>query len=74
MPKARIEYDLPEENWEYKCANNGSTFFIILSDIDNYLREKLKYGHKYKSVDETLEDIRRKFWELLNDKGLNLDE
>lgn len=74
MPKARIEYDLPDESWQYKCANNGTSLFCILTDIDNYLRGKLKYGHEYKSADDALEDVREELWKLMVEEGVNLDE
>lgn len=74
MPKAIIEFDLPDERWQYKCANNGTNFFCILTELDNYLRSKLKYGHEYESADDALEDVRKELWNLMEGEGVNLDE
>ena len=56
--KAILEFELPEDNSDFTLANNGFKYWSILSDIDNHLRGVLKYGHKYKSVDELAEHIR----------------
>ena len=57
--KAILEFELPEDNSDFTLANNGFKYWSILSDIDNHLRGVLKYGHKYKSVDELAEEVRR---------------
>jgi len=74
MPKAILEFKLPDDNFDYKCANNGYAFYSILCELDNFLRENLKYEHKYKDADEALQATRNVLWELLGDEGLNLDE
>lgn len=56
--KAILTFNLPRENEEFRTTVNGMGYRNVLSDVDNYLREKLKYGHKYKSVNEALQDVR----------------
>ena len=43
MAKGTLIFDLPEENEEFKLAQNGSRLSCILDSIFNYLRQKRKY-------------------------------
>jgi hypothetical protein len=59
MPKAILEFQLPEEREEFEIANNGRDYYLALHEIDQHLRSCLKHGHDYKSVEELAEQIRR---------------
>ena len=54
MPKAVIEYTLPEELNEYMMANKALNMYCILWDIDQHLREKIKYEDKEEYQPELL--------------------
>jgi hypothetical protein len=60
MPKVTIEFNLPEESEEYKITTNAMEYYCALCDLDNDLRNALKHGHAYKTIDEALEDTRRR--------------
>jgi len=75
MPKAILEFNLPEENSEFKEATNACSFKAAIQDFDNFLRSKLKYDDsltdaQYKIYDE----VRTKLYEELNDNDLTLFE
>ncbi len=40
---AKLEYTLPEEQEEFDVAHNGWKYKLILNELDNNLRNKLKY-------------------------------
>ena len=69
MPKATLEFNLPEELNEYTMVNKASEYYCCLWDIAEKLRGILKYGHNYKSVDELVEELTDMIWD-----SVNLDE
>lgn len=42
--KAKLEFDLPEENEEWLIHNNAYAYFRSIFEFDNYLRNALKYN------------------------------
>lgn len=68
--KATLSFQLPEENEEFGYATKGVLYSIVIHDLDQYLRGKLKYetltDEQYKIYDE----IRSKLHELVNDRGV----
>jgi len=70
MPKAILEFDLPEEQSEFENALNGVNYRILLGDLYTWLRAKWKYGN-----DETEAEWASKVWEKvcqLNDDDLEI--
>lgn len=67
--KARLEFNLPDEQNEFTLANNGSNFYCALFEIDNYLRNKIKYECESLSEEElkTYEKIREEVNQIIND-------
>lgn len=58
MPKATLEYTLPEEESDFIRACKGSQAISALWDIDNYIRNKLKYEECDEKTIKELESIR----------------
>lgn len=75
--KATLIFDFDKEDSDdrVKHARMMKSFELCacLWDIDQFLREKLKYGNDYKSADEALEKTRDKLHELMQDSGIVLD-
>lgn len=68
MPKAILEFNLPEEREEYEDAINGAKHSLIASELDEYLRQQLKYNNQLTEVQiDTYQAIRDKLCELRND-------
>jgi hypothetical protein len=42
--KAILEFDLPDENPEFQLATNASKLMMVVDDIKNYCRNRLKYS------------------------------
>lgn len=74
MPIAYLRFNLPEDQEEYNMVNNAGKLFSALWDIQQELRKYYKYGHEFKDADDAVEKIRDKFYEILGDYHLNLDE
>lgn len=59
MPKAVIEYNLPEEAEEFKVAIAAYTNYSILLDIQEYVRKLSKYDERETlPKDEVIEALR----------------
>lgn len=67
MPKAVLEYNLPEETEEFDLAQNGSHYFCVIEDLDNYLRSLIKFGNLPMEKEEIYQEIRDKLHDLKND-------
>jgi hypothetical protein len=62
MPKAILEYNLPEESSEYELAMNAGKYHSMLYEIYNYARGLRKYDPR-----ETVptEEVAEKLYELI---------
>lgn len=67
MPKATLTFSLPEEQEEFKLAQNGSLYSVAIYDLDNWLRGLIKYQD---IEDIKVEEVRGKLQEILNSLGL----
>jgi hypothetical protein len=72
--KATITFTLPEENHEYRNAIEGEKMRVILWDVDQFLRAKMKYEElsdgQYDAFKETREHLRR----LLIEENIDLEK
>ena len=71
MPKAILRFNLPDENEEFKYAQNGVQYAIVVEEMHQYLRAKLKYEDLSEDHYKIYESIRTKLYELMNDRGLS---
>ena len=53
--KAIIEYNLPEEQYEFDCANNATLLKAATENLIEQTRSWLKWGHDFKTADEAIE-------------------
>lgn len=44
MPIVTIEYNLPEEEYEYDCARRGADYESAIDNLYNWLRCQYKYN------------------------------
>jgi hypothetical protein len=70
--KATLLFNLPEEQQEFRLANEAADWHSVVWEVDQKLRQHLKYGHEFKSVGEALEQIREFFYEEITDRNLQL--
>jgi hypothetical protein len=72
--KAILEFNLPEDNYEYKKAVNADKYFTALEDIYQLLRTKVKYAEKTEAEDKVYNEVYDDFYRILNDYNINLFE
>lgn len=77
MAKATLEFDLndPEDALQHTRMMKSLDMALVLWDIDQYLRTRLKYedsisDDEYKAVDAA----REKLYELMNQRSVSLDD
>lgn len=57
MPKAILEFSLPEEEPEYMLASNAGRLVSVLYELRNHVRGQLKYTEMSEPVREKLQKI-----------------
>lgn len=69
VSRARLEYDLPEEDYELSLALNAGKVHAAASEFANYLRQLYKYESDQYSPEQNklIEQIRNRFWEEFGD-------
>jgi hypothetical protein len=72
--KATLTFSLPEEEYEYSNAVEGTKMRSVLWDLDQWLRAKLKYEEltdgKYDAFKETRDHLRS----LLVEENIDLEK
>jgi hypothetical protein len=70
--KAILKFNLPEEQEEFELASNAVKYSIVLSDIDNYLRSKIKYGDLAEGEYKIYQEVREQLWQHIQDQNIQL--
>lgn len=64
MPKVILEFDLPNEKSEFEDAIHGTDYSIIIEELDNWLRSKIKHENLPELELDTFQKCRDKLREL----------
>ena len=62
--KATLQFELPDERDEHIRAVHAAAAWACLDDLDNTLRNAVKYGHEFKSVEQFAEHLRKEIWQV----------
>lgn len=75
--KAILEFDLPEDEQDFKLATKASDWWDVCWQMDQWLRAQYKYmsdesysEDKYNAYYEA----RQKLFELMSENGVSLDD
>jgi len=69
--KAKLTFNLPEDEEQFNVASKAMDWALIAWDIDQQCRDWIKYdNHDFKAVDETLQGIRDIIHEAMEEKGV----
>jgi hypothetical protein len=71
--KVIIEYNLPDDQFEFNSAVKSMKMWHALTEIKDELRSIWKYEDLKENEFEMVERIREKFFEILIDNEINLD-
>jgi len=70
MSKATLTFDLPDERDDHLLAVKASNIYGALWDVGQYLRQI----DRYMEVKPGIEEIRERFYEIIEENGFNLEE
>tara|TARA_Y100000310_G_scaffold76257_1_gene72717 strand:- start:16042 stop:16263 length:222 start_codon:yes stop_codon:yes gene_type:complete len=68
--KAILEFELPEDKENFNVASKGMDWAIVAWELNQLLRNMMKYGHEYKDTDTALQYVKDALNEMLVDRGL----
>jgi hypothetical protein len=69
---ATLTFRLPEEQQEFDYAVKGNDWHIVVEDMSNWLRSKLKYEELTPEQDAAYEEARKHLFAILEERGLQL--
>lgn len=69
---ATLQFNLPEEQEEFDHAVKGTQWRIVVEDMSNWLRAKLKYEELTPEQDAAYEEARKHLFTILEERGLQL--
>lgn len=72
--KAILEFNLPEDQESFNVASRALDWAFALRDLDQGLRNFLKYGHEFKSADDAIEKIRKYIYEYMQRRGISFND
>ena len=68
--KAKLIFNLPEEQEEFNDAVNGTSFKSVVWELDQYMRSQLKHGELTDDVHDKVQEIRDQLHSILNDNNV----
>jgi hypothetical protein len=72
--KAKLEFNLPEEDAEFYCATKGQAMLNVLWEMQAELRKLWKYEELNEDEFKMVERIRETFFRSLEEHEINLDK
>jgi len=70
--KGKLEFDLPEEDEEFNMAIKGALYRYVLQDVDNFMRDRIKYGNLPDKDADIYEEVRKHIYDCLEHRNLPL--
>ena len=72
--KAKLTFNLPDDQHEWDNAVNANAMYLALWDISQEIRTLWKYEELSEEEWNMVERIRDKFYEILNDNHIELNK
>ena len=69
--KAKLEFDLPEDQEQFNVASKAMDWSLLVWDIDQFIRNKIKYEQ---DRDGILQILRNELNFKMEEKGLQFPE
>jgi hypothetical protein len=72
--KAILEFNLPEDQKEFKIANQSADMYAAICHLAERLRSYRKHGNDFKNVSEALDTIHTILYDELDMRHINLHD
>ena len=70
MPKATLEFDLPQEQEDHQAAVDGWKYKAALNALDQFLRNEIKHGDHGGAAKNTFQIVRDTLRETMDNYQL----
>jgi hypothetical protein len=74
MSTVTLRFKIPSESEQFLDSFNGPSYRFTLQDMDNYLRNKLKYAEMPAEVADMVHIIRQQLHAIADEKGIKIWE
>ena len=69
--KAKLEFNLPEDQDEFNAATKAMDWALLVWDLDQQCRDWIKYdNHNFKTLEDALQGMRVVIQEAMEEKGV----
>lgn len=72
--KAKLTFNLPDEELEFNAAINGNVYRSVIWRIDQYLRSQLKHEEMTDEVSAKVLQIRDELHTIIEDCSISMDQ
>lgn len=72
--KAILEFNLPEDNHDFRASINGSNYRSVIWDYDQWLRSEMKYSELPNEKYKAYEECRKKLREILEEENIQIEQ
>ena len=72
--KATLEFNLPEEEREYRIANQSADMYAVICHLAERLRSYRKHGNHFENVSEALDAIHTILYDELNARHIDIHD
>jgi hypothetical protein len=75
MPEAILKFNLPEEQSEFDITSNAGKYYSVLWDLDQYLRNFIKYPSDREDpiLTDTMDMVRKELHKLMASYHIDFD-
>ena len=70
--EATLKFNLPEENEEFNTAVNANNYKNALSELNEYLRNEIKWGSD-ENKSEIAQEVRDELYRLMSENNIIID-
>lgn len=70
--KAILEFNLPEDNDQWRIYDNAMNYYSALCELERYIRDETKFAELTKEEYKNMERVKKRFYEVLNDNNIEL--
>lgn len=72
--RAILQFELPDEEYQFMCAEQGARATLVLSRIDQELRNRIKHGDDSGPVKAALQEIRDMLRQECTEERIEIDQ
>jgi len=72
--KAILEFELPEDKEHFDVTSRGMDWALVVWDMDQMMRQRLKYAELTNDSRKVIEDLRSTLNDMLINRGLQYPE